>query len=51
MIFAPCIFPQEEQRVVLDKQVLDKQKGKLHLQQDKLQDVAGPCSCLEAAQD
>ncbi len=43
--FCLCIFPQEEQRVVLDKQVLDKQKAKL--QQDKLQDAQDLAAALK----
>ncbi len=41
------IFPQEEQRVVLDEQVLDKQKAKLQLQQDKVQDAQDLAAALK----
>ncbi|DBA90787.1 hypothetical protein WJX77_006942 [Trebouxia sp. C0004] len=38
---------KEEQRVVLDKQVLDKQQAKLQLQQDKLQDAQDLAAALK----
>ncbi len=44
-LFCLCILPQQEQ-VVLDKQVLDKQKAKLQLQQDKQQDAQDLAAAL-----
>ncbi|DBB03299.1 TPA: hypothetical protein ACH3X3_010687 [Trebouxia sp. C0006] len=38
---------KEEQRVVLDEQVLDKQKAKLQLQQDKVQDAQDLAATLK----
>ncbi|DBA69943.1 TPA: hypothetical protein ACH3X2_012436 [Trebouxia sp. C0005] len=38
---------KEEQRVVLDKQVLDKQKARLQLQQDKVQDARDLAAALK----
>ncbi len=47
LIFAFAFLPQEEQRLVLDKQVPDKQKAKLQLQQDKMQNAQDLAAALK----
>ena len=47
LIFAFAFSPQEEQRLVLYKQVPDKQKAKLQLQQDKMQNAQDLAAALK----
>ena len=42
----PCA-PQEDQRATLDQQVLEKQKAKVQLQQDKVQDAQDLAAALK----